>query len=94
MTESTMLADLESLTATLHRRQLTTPALLLLAGHRPLAFVTGQLLYALAPLGLLLGWESVTDWAALLSAPDGTKRLTASLTTPPAASLNRLNEAK
>jgi hypothetical protein len=89
-----MPTKLEMLTETLHRRQLTTAALLLLASHRPLAFVTGQLLYALAPLGLLLGWESVTDWADLLSAPNGTQRLTAQLTTPPAAAMRRLNEAK
>ncbi|MCC6454970.1 MAG: hypothetical protein IT328_08520 [Caldilineaceae bacterium] len=89
-----MPTELETFTDTLHRRQLTTPALLLLAGHRPLAFITGQLLYLLAPLGLLLGWESVTDWAALLSAPDGTQRLTARLTTLPAAALMRPNEAK
>jgi hypothetical protein len=89
-----MPTELEMLTETLQRRQLTTAALLLLEGHRPLAFVTGQLLYALAPLGLLLGWESVTNWAALLSAPDGPQRLTAQLTVPPAAAMRRLNEAK
>lgn len=78
-------ADLEALTQTLQRRQLTTPVLLLLASHHPLAFVTGQLLYALAPLGLLLGWESVNDWATLLSGPEATKQLTALLSTPSAA---------
>ena len=77
-----MPTDLELLAATVQRRQLTTPMLLLLASHNPLAFVAGQLLYAIAPLGLLLGWESVTRWAALLSAPDATRRLTTLLTPP------------
>jgi hypothetical protein len=77
-----MPTDLELFAATVHRRQLTTPLLLLMASHNPLAFVAGQLLYALAPLGLLLGWESVPSWAALLSAPDATQRLTILLTAP------------
>jgi hypothetical protein len=72
--------DLELFATTVHRRQLTMPLLLLLASHRPLTFVTGQLLYALAPLGALLGWESASDWAALLSAPDANQRLTKLLT--------------
>jgi hypothetical protein len=79
-----MPTELESLVETVQRRQLTTPLLLLLASHHPLAFVTGQALYALMPLGLLLGWESIGDWAALLSAPDASKHLTAILTTSPA----------
>lgn len=74
-----MPSELEVLTSTVQRRQLTTPLLLLLASHRPLTFVTGQLLYALAPLGLLLGWENASNWAALLSAPDANQRLTAML---------------
>jgi hypothetical protein len=81
-----MPSDLELLTKVLHRHQLATPLLLMLASHRPLAFVTGQLLYGLAPLGLLLGWESVTAWASLLSTPDAAQRLTTLLTTSPAIS--------
>jgi hypothetical protein len=83
-----MPTDLELLAATVQRRQLTTPLLLLLASHNPLAFVAGQLLYAIAPLGLLLGWESVTRWAALLSAPDATRRLTILLTPPDSTTPN------
>lgn len=82
--------DLEVLAGTVHRRQLTTPLLLMLASHSPLTFVAGQLLYALAPLGLLLGWEGVNSWAALLSAPDATTRLTKLLTTPSTTPLTTL----
>jgi hypothetical protein len=79
--------SLELLASTVHRRQLTTPLLLLLASHRPLTFVSGQLLYTLAPLGSLLGWESVSQWAALLSAPDANQRLTLMLTAPRAGAI-------
>lgn len=68
--------DLEVLASTLQRRKLVTPALLLLASHQPLTFVAGQLLYALAPMCSLLGWSSVNEWAAILSAPAATQRLT------------------
>jgi hypothetical protein len=77
--------ELAQLAAGLRQRGLTAPALLWLAGHRPLAFVAGQTLHGLAPLGLLLGWEGVTHWATLLSAPDAAQRLTAALAQPAAA---------
>lgn len=77
--------ELTPLVETIHRRQLTTPLLLFLASHHPLAFVTGQLLYLVMPLGLLLGWEGIGNWAALFSAPDASQHLTALLTTPSAA---------
>jgi hypothetical protein len=66
----------------IHRRQMSTTLLLLLASHRPLTFFTGQLLYALAPLAALVGLERIDAWAALLSAPDANARLTALLVTP------------
>jgi hypothetical protein len=75
--------NVEEVTALLHRRQLATPLLLLLASHRPLTFVAGQLLYLLAPLGALLGWEEIDTWAAMLSAPDAHARLSASLDEQP-----------
>ena len=68
--------DFSQLVATVHSRQLTTTFLLLLASHRPMTFVAGQMLYALAPLCALLGWEQLDAWAALLSAPDANQRLT------------------
>jgi hypothetical protein len=86
-----MRSELEMFTSTVHRRQLTTPLLLLLASHRPLTFVTGQLLYMLAPLGLLLGWQSVNDLAAFLSTPDANQRMTTLLTTPPSRELTTVN---
>jgi hypothetical protein len=74
--------DLEALAAKVHRRHLTAPLLLMLASHSPLTFVAGQLLYALEPLGLLLGWEGAHRWAALLSAPDASTRLTTLFSQP------------
>lgn len=72
--------DVERFAAKMQRRQLTNTLLLLLASHRPLTFVTGQLLYTLAPLAALLGWEGISGWAAYLSAPDAGQRLAARLT--------------
>jgi hypothetical protein len=54
---------------------MSTPFLLFLASHRPLTFVTGQLLYVVAPCASILGWEEVTEWASLLSAPDASQQL-------------------
>jgi hypothetical protein len=54
----------------LARRNLLTPALLLLTSHRPLAFVAGQLLYLLEPLAGLAGQPRLQPWAELLSDPD------------------------
>lgn len=73
------------LTEAARQRQLHTPLLLLLASHQPLTFITGQLLYALAPLCLLFGWEEVNGWAKLLSAPDANRRIADALqsTHPP-----------
>ncbi len=65
-----MANELGPLAGALQRRQLTTPVLLFIAGHRPLAFFAGQLLYLFAPLALLAGWEGVNRWAELLSDPD------------------------
>jgi hypothetical protein len=67
--------DLELTARALADRELLTPALLLLAGHKPLAFVAGQVLYGLAPIAALLGAQSLQAWAALLSAPDGPAQL-------------------
>ena len=61
------------------RRRMATPALLFLVSHRPLAFVTSQLLYALQPLADLLEIDTYTDFASILSTPDGQRRLEAAL---------------
>ena len=54
-----------------HRREVALPLLLFVAGHRPLAFVVGQLLYLGLPGAVVLGWPHLGDWAALLSHPHG-----------------------
>lgn len=60
-------------------RGLALPALILLAGHRPLAFVTGQALALAAPLAEIMGQHGIGEWAALLSDPEGPGRLLAAL---------------
>ncbi len=53
------------------RRRMVLPAVLLLAGHRPLAFTFGQLLLILQPLAALLGSDGLDSWARLLTHPGG-----------------------
>lgn len=56
----------------LAQRELIAPALLLLASHRPLAFVAGQMLHLVTPVGAMLGYgDALNSWAELLSAPQG-----------------------
>ncbi len=64
---------------------MAAPLLLFLAGHRPLAFVTGQLLHFSSPFGALLGLEGMNDWAELLSHPDGPALLESELISKPYA---------
>ncbi len=67
--------NLEHAAELLARREMVLPILLLISGHRPLAFVVGQLLYLLEPLG---AWVFPEDWsslALLLSHPHGLERL-------------------
>lgn len=59
-----------TLSAICHRR-MVLPALLLLAGHQPLAFTFGQLLLILQPVAALLGSDGLDSWARLLSHPGG-----------------------
>ncbi|MCC6169155.1 MAG: hypothetical protein IT329_18170 [Caldilineaceae bacterium] len=60
-------------------RQLTTPLLLWMTGHRPLAFFAGQALYLAAPMAALLGWRDAEAWAGLLSSPNAMRTLEAAL---------------
>lgn len=67
---------------TLHavgERGLGLGALLFVAGHQPVAFLAGQALLLLAPLGVLWGSNALTEWARLLSDPDGGRLLHRSL---------------
>lgn len=52
-------------------RQMELPLLLLLASHRPLAFVAGQLLLLALPLTLLMPALPLRVWAEILSHPQG-----------------------
>ena len=74
---------LPSWAASLARRNLAGPLLLFAAGHRPLAFVAGQMLHLMDPLVGLLGigaWDREAGaWADLLSRPDGPDQLAAAL---------------
>ncbi len=53
------------------QRRMVLPAVLFVAGHRPLAFVFGQALLILQPLAALLGSDGLASWAHLLSHPGG-----------------------
>ena len=81
-------ALLPPLAAALQQRGLAAPALLYLAGHRPLAFAAGQLLALAAPLAAVLGLHQTMAWAHLLSTPDGVDSLQAALESPHAARLS------
>jgi hypothetical protein len=59
----------------LAERGLLTPALCFLASHRPLAFLTGQVLYLVEPLATLMGRPGLNTWAELISDPQGLDQL-------------------
>ncbi len=71
--------NLEQAAQTLAESNLALPCLLFVVSHRPCAFMTGQLLYMLAPLAALLGFSACQAWAALLSQPDGAQQLAQAL---------------
>lgn len=60
----------------IRRRRMILPAILLVAGHRPLAFAIGQLLLVLHPVAALFGTDGLLVWAELLSRPAGPSALT------------------
>lgn len=62
------------------QRRMVLPAVLFVAGHRPLAFVFGQALLILQPMAALLGSDGLASWAHLLSHPGGPDALTNRLT--------------
>lgn len=53
----------------LRRRQMALPALLFVAGHRPLAFILGHLLLVMHPVTALLGADWAGEWGNLLTRP-------------------------
>jgi len=58
------------------QRRMVLPAILFLAGHRPLAFAFGQLLLILQPLAVLLGSRGLDAWVRILAHPSGPPALT------------------
>ena len=68
-------ASMQATIDSLAHRQLIAPALLLIAGHRPLAFVAGQTLHLAAPMGAMLGFDGWTEWARVLSDPQSADQL-------------------
>lgn len=71
----TLPPSIEETLAFLSRRQMILPALLFLAGHRPLAFVCGQCLMVGLPLGILFSGWPLRAWAEVLSHPQGPQAL-------------------
>ena len=65
----------ETLSAICQRR-MVLPAILFLAGHRPLAFTFGQALLILQPLAVLLGSRGLDSWVRALTHPSGPPALT------------------
>ncbi|MFN8488543.1 MAG: hypothetical protein U0350_13165 [Caldilineaceae bacterium] len=72
--------ELEQVVQTMAEYNLALPCLLFVVSHRPCAFLTGQLLYVVAPLAALLGFSACQEWAALLSQPEGVLWLEQALT--------------
>lgn len=72
----------QALTA-ISARKLETPVLLLLASHRPVAFITGQFALALVPLADLFDIGACRTWAYVLSDPDALDRLEQTLACSP-----------
>lgn len=62
--------------AAICQRQMVLPAILFLAGHRPLAFTFGQLLLIVQPLAVLLGSKRLDAWVRVLTHPGGPPALT------------------
>ena len=65
----------ETLSA-IRQRRMVLPAVLFLAGHRPLAFTFGQVLLILQPLAVLLGSRGLDPWVRVLTHPGGPPALT------------------
>jgi hypothetical protein len=84
-------ARLHQLLRHVDQREMALPLLCFVAGHRPLSFLAGQILYLLEPLAGLLGQTGVRVWAALLSDPAGPGLFTQTLTSPSAEAIQSPN---
>ena len=80
LTGTTADAAVDEAIDALRQRQMVLPALLFLAGHRPLAFALGQMLLVLQPLAAILGADGLAVWGTLLSQPAGPAALMQRLT--------------
>ena len=69
-------ATIDETLSAIRQRRMVLPAVLLLAGNRPLAFTFGQLLLILQPLAVLLGSRGLDAWARVLTHPSGPPALT------------------
>ncbi len=71
MREKQFEEPVDAVLSAIGHRRMVLPAILLLAGHRPLAFTFGQLLLILQPVAALLGTNGLDSWARLLTHPSG-----------------------
>jgi len=69
-------ATVDETLSAIRQRRMVLPAILLLAGHRPLAFTFWQLLLILQPLAVLLGSRGLDAWVRVLTHPNGPPALT------------------
>ncbi|HWD38593.1 MAG TPA: hypothetical protein VG944_07070 [Fimbriimonas sp.] len=70
---------------TIERRKLTTPAIMFLEMHKPLAFIGANAAVAFSPfLVPVLGFDTVNDYSRLLKKPQNVERLLQRLERKPA----------
>ncbi len=71
--------------STIERRKLTTPAIMFLEMHKPLAFIGANAAVAFSPfLVPVLGFDTVNDYSRLLKKPQNVERLLQRLERKPA----------
>ena len=64
-------SSIDATLCAISQRRMVLPAVLFVAGHRPLAFIFSQVLLILQPMAALLGADGLASWAHLLSHPGG-----------------------
>jgi|GEM_PF-6016899 len=57
---------IESMIKELQKREMLTSFLLLIASHRPLAFLAAQFFYLVDPVASLIGHDQCSGWAKIL----------------------------
>lgn len=71
--------NIRSTIAAIQKQEMLLPLFLFVVGHRPCAFLIGQILHLFAPMADLLELPECSDWAELLSHQGGSKLLEAYL---------------